>query len=446
MSKLRQNLIGVTATTAIVPPVLGGVLANSGPVASIFRAQDSLLVNGRRIVASQSLDQANFSIPETSGTSPSATYHTATDGRIVHRQRVHLTPGYLLRLSVLALPSGLTQVVGTYGEILGYVPDGAQGRVRVTVTWTDRSGATVATTHEVELKPSTLEYAALPTYAGGLWGMLLYASIPLIAPTDYATTDELARWSKHCAATVIIRHYGGTRVVDCVLHEEPYGIALDTADAAGNFVTGLNSTSTANGYPPTFTHPLQRRSESPVDPRVGTHTLLDVAEAQANRLGPTLLSWTAWSEAQAVVGDVDEVARSTSSTSFVGLVDETRTAYNASHPGWSFSSGGFARRWGENHPLAVLGKDGSIPVRVWVYGASSDAAGGTVRVQTAPWSWVDVTITSTLGWHRAYGHLRVGSGPGDPVVAQAFMRKTTSGTLSVYALDVEYGGAFASAV
>jgi hypothetical protein len=434
MTKVRQNLTG-TATTPIISPVLGGVRANSGPVKSILRGQDSVLLNGRRVICSQSLDQDAFGFPdEVEALVEDRTHHSPDAEREVLSARAHITPGHFLRVGVLALPSGQTQVDTSDG----HVPAGAQGRIVIEVTWRDRDGATETTEHGISIPGSTLEAGGLPTAVGGLWGALRTEWISIIAPPGHTDNDELARWSKHVAADIVVKHIGGVRVVDFAITEVPYGFALDTTDEADYWVSGINA-----GLD--FTHPLQRRAETGPDPRAGTWTMLDVAHAQADRLGPVLLSWTAWNETTSEL-DIEGLPRvSTTSTSFVGLLDGIQGAYFAPWPGWSFSAGAYARRWAENHPLAMHARDGSIPVRVWVLGEPSTGS-GTVRLQTAPWSWVDVTINSTLSWHKAYGHLRVGRGPGDDVVAQAFIRKLTSGTLYVHAILVEYAGTFESAV
>jgi hypothetical protein len=81
---------------------------------------------------------------------------------------------------------------------------------------------------------------------------------------------------------------------------------------------------------------------------------------------------------------------------------------------------------------------------VRVYGRTITAGVGTVRVQTALYSFVDVVlpVAGSAAWTLAYGWLEVGITPEQPVVAQIMINHLGgAGSLSVEAVEVSVCGA-----
>lgn len=431
--------------------LVGLRLARRAPLVAAMRAQDRVLTMGRRVVLSQGLDGAqSWLVPNTNPAAMAQTHPLSGVPRIVARSRHTLTQGHFLQLRAVVGLSGETQRAATAGEVASgnptYVPDGANAEIRVHTTWQNTEGAIATRSFAVSLPPSQRQYGAAPTALGGQFAEERVVKINLIAPAGIQANQTLRRWSQPTVVTIYVEHVGGARVADLCIVEQPWEVCLDADDPVWCcHMLGATPAGTA----PYIDFPYQRLSETSPDgnPRGGTWQMMDVANNQAERLGPTLLNWTAWDEDDAAVSDTDITPVTSTSSTAACITNSSISTYSASQEGWSFAAGAYARSSRYNDPQGMP-QQGVIPIRVRVYGSVSDGTTtGILRLQTGPWEWVEVNITSTTAaWHTAYGYARVGKGPGDPSVVQAFLRRSAgAGTVSLYAMSVHHSGQFTNA-
>jgi len=362
----RQTISGVQAVQKpLVPPLLGGRIAKRSRAVAVMQAQDKTVGVSRRILAAQSL----------SGESSN-----------------------------------------------DYDPGGAVAEMRVDVVWHSRVGSvsTVSTTTLVASQAANAGAPALP------WSAVKLATISLIAPPNIMDVDDLAEWTEHIHAVITLSHVGGARVIDAVIEEVPHAVAREVDDLGDLWTSHLLAQGDPDGPQPQLSYPMQRLSEtaSDGDPRGGSWHLMDVANAQRLRLGPSLIDWTAFGQSEGGFGD--DAYAETSSTSLARVHDLVVGEYDEDEPGWSISN--YARGYAECHPHWSA-NNGSIPVLVAVYGQlDSTATNGAVRIQASDNSWVEVSVTSsTPQWWTGYGHLRCGVAPGDPSTVQALMRVVSGG-------------------
>lgn len=232
----RHNLAGLGS--ALPKPDIESLVGLrpfvESPWTGVLRAQDKVSALSRRILLSWGKrGDAEWRVPNTDPTGTSRTHPDRTTWYVVARTRVSVTPGCFLQAHIAYVPSGETQRESTSAELAidsmtTHRPDGAAGWIRVTVTWYDRASGSETTTVERFLEGSTLEYGAEDTTAGGLWRTLRQTSIDEIAPPDvHDDTSELARFSRHIVADIVVEHRGSPRVVDAHIHEIPVAVAFD---------------------------------------------------------------------------------------------------------------------------------------------------------------------------------------------------------------------------
>jgi hypothetical protein len=430
--------------------------ARKTPLVSLFRAQDRCVTMGRRVLLTQSLRGcAAWLVPDTDPVVASRTHPVAGTARNVAVGRVELTPGHMLRLSVLCGLSGETQSsafeVDTNGDLAldSYSAKGANGSVIVTITWTDSAGGTESTTHEVDLPPSELEDAASNDGSeGGQWKALRVVELSGIFPENLGTNVARNRWTLGTTVSIALANRGGARIVDACVSEEPLAIAYEAEDTSTRWVSHMLGNAEPGGTPPSITHPYQRLSESVADgdPRGGTWHVQDVANNQALRLGPTLITWGYYDEDDAGITTTEVAGITTTSSTFVGVPNTSITTWSNTQQGWDISAAGYARPYQHNHPSAV-GNDGVIPVRFRVYYTCGATTTGVARIQSAADSWVDVALSAgTTGWATAYGYLRCGQGPGDPATTMAFLRRASgANNVTLHYLSLYRSGNFAVA-
>lgn len=414
-------------------PLRGMQLAKRSRLVGVPRGQDKNVAMGYRILLRQSLNGASaFLVPDTAAAAVGAQTHPDPElERPVGFARADLTPGHALSLAVMYTPAGETQLAQPGGGAFDWNTGGKGGRVRVRITWTAQDATTITTEHTLALEPSGEADAA----AGSIWANIRRGRIPLMTPGAVNTPENAARWSAHTNVLIELYHIGGARIIDAIVHETPYWVGREEADAANLWTSHLYGAGHPDGPPATGTD----YAWSSVASR-----LVDVAQAQGLRLGPQLISWTAWNDTDAALDDTLSSVTFSSGT-FARLTDAASTTYSASEPGWSIDAAAYASDAAECDPYY----DGrSVPVLVAVYAATDAGTTGLVRVQASASSWVDVTIAddTTPGWHLAYGHLTTSEGPGDPSVVQAFARRASgAGSFGVSAMSVYRMGQYSPA-
>lgn len=404
-----------------ISPLTGLRVMARNPSAAVTRAQDRLVGLTRRLVARQSLGQSSGWLSDT--TAPWPVYSTV---RTVARSRFSLTPGCYLRAWILCGKAGEADN-GAGGQ------HGATGLVRIVATY--RNGVDTETvTREYSTPPSTLDDGGAASGTGALWTEITRAAIAEIEPpTIWQSVTDSYKWSKGARVTceVAIQHVGSPRVIDCAVYETPRLITAEVDDST--FVAHNAATS------PTYTHPIQRRSEVTPDgdPRDGTWHVMDVIAGQSARIGPTLVHWTSYAEHTASTTATESSPVTTTSATFVPLLSSGAYSYSTSTPGLPIASGGLARLWITDAAIALHERVAAVPVWVWVY-AGQSAGTGTVRIDTGRGAWVDVSITGSAQWYSAPGWLRCGIVPEQSGQHVQAALKCTAGTLSVYAILVEW--------
>lgn len=442
----KQSLVGYGqyAPDPLRADATGLTPALRTPTVEAFRAQDKIAALSRRIVLSSGLrGDTAFRVPNTDPEDTvTQAYPDAETFYAVARGRIEVTPGCFYRMTGACVPSGPTQYQPSVGS--HWFPNGTHGRLRLTVVWTDRSGATETTTREVLLPGSTLQYGAEDTSAAGMFRTLRTFAIEDIVP-PFALTDvvELARFCRHVTADITLEVQGSPRVVDVTVHEIPIATAV-ASDQTVEQVSGYYAT----GTPDAPGVPLQRPTTTQAA------RMLAVARQQGLRLGPCLAQWSAYSE-DGASPTATMVPRTTSNdgTTFEALLNASHTgtgpaAYNANLGGWSVSCGGHARRWANNNNLVLYDRYAVIPVIVRVRGRGVTAGTSTFRFQTALHSYVDVTlaVAGSASWTRGYGWLTVGLNPSQSVIGQAFINHVgASGSMSVEAFEVYFNASAAGA-
>jgi hypothetical protein len=207
---------------------------------------------------------------------------------------------------------------------------------------------------------------------------------------------------------------------------------------------------TPGGQAPLIDYPYERLSETSPDgnPRGGTWHAADVANYQAQRLGPCLISWSSWDEDSAAVTVTEADPIDVTSATYVGLANSSITTYSNDQEGWSMAAGAYARTSRLNDPDGMP-NNGVIPVRLRVYCQGANGSGnaaGTIRLQSSPYEYFDAVVSSgaAAGWVTAWGHARVGRGPGDHAIAQIFARRTTGANgFRIWAVEVHHQDRYA---
>ncbi len=438
MTHKFRNLRSAFTTTPPIEALLGGRPAKADRIRSVHTQADNLLGNDRNVVARVGLSGSNaFQVTSVNPVSATQVYPLRTVYRTVDRvPAINLLPGHFLKLSALVSPSGMTNrfVVGAT-----WVADAAYGEIAAVITWAGPSAAT--TTHKVIIPESQETYAGEDTAAGAAWANMRRVEIPLMAP-DGVETDiaDLRLWSEGVTASVEIKFKGGVRCIDLVVMQVPLAYARNVgSDAASTYSSALTTNGSGGllpNYPVSF--PVEERGAN--DPTWGSALLADIVHRQHTALGPVLAHWSAWDEATVLVTATDIPSVTTTSLTYVDMLRTSVTAWAATNPGWSLSSGSMTQQFkSSNSKREMRGKNACVPVRVWVWGSRSVSGTSTLRFQSEGYSIAEVTIISaTPAWRSATGHLRCGAHPEDPSVLQVFGKASAGSTLSISNILIEY--------
>ncbi|HEY8377299.1 MAG TPA: hypothetical protein VIK91_12475 [Nannocystis sp.] len=365
---------------------------------------------------------AQFHISDLVAGGPVKIYPTLDVARVALRTpALPLTPGCLVRASLVALPSGQTEPA-----MVGVPPTGPQGKVYVGVIY--NNGADTIVQKSISIPASNAEYHAQPKGAGASWASLYEFTTDLFKPDDLDVLANLAAWSDGITATIAVAYIGSPRVIDLVVFEEPFALAYDLA--GGDWIAPMHADAQGKALPELGGPvPVTKRSAS--DPGGGVEILTDAAARVCQKLGPVLVFATAWNEAKQDILSTETDYRAITGTDYVDIISLEVSSFDDALPGWSASSGANARRVQESATAHVLrDADNVIPVKVWIYGAMSTADGSptaTVRFETAEYSVAEVAIPAgtSYAWHSATGHLRCGLGPQDPAVMQVRAKCST---------------------
>lgn len=432
-----RDLKDTASGTTPLSPLRAGLPTKRDRVLSVHADADRTLGNGSRVLGRVGLHgEEKHQVVSTTTTTGPQTYPTKTASRVALRAKILLTPGHFVKVSALVVPSGATQKfnMGTGQWIL----DAVAGWIDISVVFT--GGASQTVTHTINLPASGNQYGGEGAASGWAWAALRRLESPLLAPNGALNNSlTLRSWCEDITAEVTITYRGGVRCVDLVVQEAPFGYSRNiAADATSTYSTPLAVVAGGQppkNYPPTY--PVEETSGS--DPTFGSNLLADVVDRQQHRLGPVLAQWSGWRESQSVTATA-AVGVSTTSTTYVNLIDTSLTAWASASPGWSLASGGQAQQPKTSDARRITrDADACVPVRCWVYGSRTGSGTSTVRFQSEGYSIAEVGITSTTdGWWSATGHLRCGLGPEDTSVLQILGKLAAAGTLTVRHIIVEY--------
>lgn len=428
-----RSLKDTSSGTTPLSPLRGGRPMKRDRVMAVNADADRTLGNGRRVVGRVGLHgEQNHQIVSTNTSSIGQTYPTKTAQRVALRAKLLLTPGHFIQVSALVLPSGATQKVGG----IGFALDAVVGWIDISVAYT--GGASTTVTHTLDLPASDLLYGGEGAGSGWAWSTIRRRESPVLAPVGALVNPLILRsWCEGITAEVTITFRGGVRCVDLVVREVPAAYArsinVDAVYSTPLAVSGGGQPPPE--YPPIY--PVEETSAS--DPTFGSELLAEVVDRQHHHIGPVAAQWSGWRESQAVTATA-AVGVTTTSLTYVNLLDTSITAWASASPGWSIASGGQAQQYSSSSPRRVTQDlDACVPVRCWVYGSRTGSGTSTVRFQTADYSIAEVLITSTTdGWWSMTGHLRCSLGPEDTSVLQILGKLAATGTLTVRHVLVEY--------
>jgi len=413
----------------------GGQIGRADRVASIFAEQDRILPHGRRIVAQVGLNGADaFAVLSTDPTDTMGQVYPDADAvRVAYRAKFDLTPGHMLRAVAVVSPSGNTQEVDGEGTWVGA---GSGGRIVIETTFTNSGGSDIVTTL-LETPSSPNEYGGESTGASAMWAEAQRLRSKLIKP-DMPDPATAASWSDEVTVDLSVGFQGGVRPICVVVYEEPYQYLRSTADT--DWASSIYTNGTGLPLPAYPTKWPVDQTNLGGEPSNGSEYLLATATRQTTALGPMLVTASAWNEAAQAVTSAETDEITTTSTSRVDLWRVSTTAWSDTIAAWSVSSGGNAAQWNTSGPkLELRDKARVIPVRIRIYCKKSGAGSGVLRVQTAAYSLVDVSVTSTSwGWIETTAHLRCGFGAEDETTLIVLGNVTAgSTTLHVRYLQIE---------
>lgn len=427
-------------------PAVGTLAPNNvcrwQPLGGLARAQDTIPASSRRVVAEWSLGGA-IAFAQPAGTlDPSRVdgggipIHDYPNDiwRRVGTYRVNVTPGCELRARVLYCPAGLVEKANNNS-------DGAWGKVRIASTWT--TGSTQGPFYrECVMEGSTLGTygGGEPAQGGGWWGQLRIKDIVDIRiPTFTSDPGMAVAFSEWARVELGIDFKGGARVVRVVVYEHP----LSHVQAHNN--TGLKSVHAmpASTAPQTML-PQIDPPDGPTyaENRFGTSQLRNVAERQSERLGPRVLHASSWKENDTNVWDQAEGNPWTiTSASLIDLNGLGFSAWSPEAPGW-IVAGSLAKlhRLCEPTLIAAGGGFAVVPVRVSIDCIRTGGTSGTIRVQSAPFEYIDFAVGTSRSWRTLTGYLATQVyGDHHAANVQVFASCAGGGTLSIYGISVDFG-------
>lgn len=422
-------------------PAIGGLaplsLARWEPLGALERAQDRIVTGALgRVVVDWSISGAtDWNVPNGTVDPTSAApniYPEHDVWRRIATQRVNVTPGCELRAKVLYLPSGLTQKVGG----AAFVSAGAWAELRIGHAWAETpAGATTA----IAYRSVVMDGATQGTWgglensgvAGQNWNDMREADIVDIRPATYTTDPTVAvDYSEWSTVELRLEVRGGARVHQVVIYEVPIAHVQLHSNASLKSVHAMPNTQQPLTAVPQIKPPNGATYQ---ENRFGVTQLMQVAERQSERLGPRLFHINSWRESDASLWDQAEAnPYTTTSATFVAMDGSGLTTWSPEAHGW-IVAGAHAKlhRLCEPRLIAPGGCFAVIPVRIRVNAVQS-AGTGTVRVQSGPYEWVDVSITGARAWYTMTGYLLSQVYPDHhEAVLQIFVR-CTAGTLSIY--------------
>jgi hypothetical protein len=339
---------------------------------------------------------------------------------------VPLTPGHVVELRVLALPSGPTQLDQGTND---FVESGRGGTITMEVTYTNAALDTVTKTVSVSPPASVALYGAEPASCHSALSWHAAAAWPWAALPSAA---DIEKWSM-ATASIVVRYEGSPRVVDLAVVERPSQIVVDVESSLWPTAMYTQAGQPYAELPSDY--PIERLST--LDAGGGLEAIHRALEQHGKQLGPCLAWWSSAREELNTLsswisydgtGDDEAPAVSGTGSTFTNIPYSTAPPLSGL-PG--FMLGGYARQARDGNAW-LDGRTGVLPVWLVVY---SDAPTGVFqfRAGDSEWSAVNVAGSATgFDWTIAPGWIEVGVGPEDAPIGR-FYCKTPSGTWYVRA-------------
>ena len=437
MMAYRRSPLSLDAPTLAAPNATA--LGQIEPVAP-HTAQLALdtLISGPRVITELGLQGSHaFTIPADANPTYSPgvrIYPDAETERTASRLReVELTPGHLLELLVLALPSGPTQTSPSAGS---YEEDGRGGSVELTVVYTngvDQSIATAQVTPPASAEvwgsePASAHDGLIPMSAIALpWGLLPSAA-------------DVERWTaRRVKAAIKIAYQGSVRPVHVAVVERPAQIAIDTSSSEWPTNAYTDAGQPYAEIPSDY--PITQLTGS--DPGGGLEAIRRALEAHGALLGPCLWWWCSLLEEQPSIlkwvsydggtGDDEPPPWTTASTTPVQVGTDGPISSEAELPGALL--GGYARQSGASDEF-FDGRTGVLPVWLVAYGRSANGL-AQFRSGASDWTTIDVALPVGYDWAIVPGWVEVGVGPEDGPIGRLFAWSPTGDDV-----DMRYGALF----
>jgi hypothetical protein len=416
----------------------GGVLNPDGPHQAL-RSLDTLVSSCRVLGAWGLQGSAFFSVPD--GDAPAydpgdRIYPDDDTARVVLRlDSVPLTPGHVVGLDVVALPSGPTQFQPLTNE---WAESGRGGHITATVTYSNGDAQTVTATATVTPSASDRVYGAEPANGHAALETMQANANPFGLVPSAVDREKFARGGD-VLVDVVVTYTGSIRGVGFAIVERPSAMVVDIA--SGEWPSAMYSVGGAPYQELPSEYPVEQLTSS--DPGGGVESLRRALEQHGLQLGPCL-AWQAsgreaagnmlsWLDYDDGTGDDEAPAITSSSSSFVFLPYLAGLA-STQFPG--FQLGSYARQARDSDEFFDA-RTGVLPVWATVY---AKATAGVFKWQAGmnEWSAITIPVTgSTWGWFIRPGWIEVGTAPDDAPLGRLLGKDTGGASWSW-----RYGGLF----
>lgn len=407
--------------------VEGGSFAKLKHIKESCDIQDLIPLGGRRILAYTGINGASgFSIEN--GTNPasvSQVYPTKDKTRLRSYSKHYLTPGMNLFYTGLLLPSGPTNAFTG----VDYEEDSRYGSVKIQVTW-DNGIGTETTIVEIATTSSGETYGAEPEFY--LPGGLQFVSGQIQRPIGAQSSS----YSGNVEVTIGIAGRGSVRVVDFAVYESPKNASIVNDDTHRETVYHGGQHTYPSEYAITAT-------EFTGDARFGARQRLKTIHDQRQYLGPEILQLSSWDEDNVLVSSSEPIPITVTATSFTNIRYSSLTTYSDTYPGFSVSSGCHGRCAEWSGILELREKTAVIPVVIRVYAKIATGYTGTIRFQTAPHSYCDLTVTNTsYDWIEGLAWLEVPVSQNIKSVLNILAKRTigVASSFNIQYINIHYGG------
>lgn len=398
--------------------------ARKGDVHRIYSAQDRPVAASRRILCrygmsgeayhkfgdyyalSSEAGDAGFAA-EGDGAIAIPYPFASNERELIEVDGVPLTPGCVLDVRLVALPSGpCWEFQGTGDPTY----QGAQGSIRIDVVWDDGT-TTDTTTVTIDVPGDTSDTGYPDDLAGNIWKTMRDFSRTIMPGGFTNTKGEATQWSQSgVTAKITVTAVGNPRVMDLCVYEKPLTISRENGSPAGPAHIYSSGATPLTALPDDY--PID--GESTGDIRFGAQYALDVARQHEVDLGPALFTWTSEREGY---GSREYWAGTDTPAIFDGtsewVLGESAAGTDTDDARFGVGCGAYGRQHATSDPLRVMAENGVCPIIFGVYW-SVEGGTGTIRLASADYSELELSTTSTTyTWDSGITHLAVGAHPLD---------------------------------